>query len=72
MNINPEIIDNIKILTFIILVMLCLIFYPLAVIWSLNSLFSLTIKYNFWSWISVVILHIFFQGNAIIPTKKQK
>lgn len=40
--------------------------FPLAVIWALNSLFNLSIGYTFWNWLAVVVLHIFFQGNAIV------
>jgi hypothetical protein len=46
------------------------IFYPLAVIWAVNTLFATCIKFNFINWLSVVILHIFFQGHSLIVNKK--
>ena len=31
---------------------------PLAVIWALNTLFSLGIAYTFWTWLAVVLLNL--------------
>lgn len=43
--------------------LLVLIFAPLAIIWSLNTLFSLQIAYNFWSWLAVVIMNLTWAGS---------
>ena len=45
-------------------------FYPLAVIWSVNTLFGTKIAYTIWNWVAVVILHIFFQGHSFVKVKK--
>ncbi len=58
--------DLIKVGALLIIAILVGIFYPFAVIWATNTLFGLCIKYTFWNWLAVVILHVFFQGNAII------
>jgi hypothetical protein len=46
------------------------VFYPLAVIWAINALFTTGIKYNFANWLAVVVLHIFFQGHSVFVSKK--
>lgn len=44
---------------FVILIcVLLLIFAPFAIIWALNTLFALGVVYNFWTWLSVVILNL--------------
>jgi hypothetical protein len=46
-------------LTLITLVILAIIFVPLAVIWALNTLFiMLAIPYNFYTWAAVVVLNL--------------
>lgn len=32
---------------------------PLLTIWSMNTLFSLSIAYNFWTWLAAVFLIMF-------------
>ena len=51
--------DNTKLgILVICALILVIIFAPLAVLWSLNTLFPvLAIPYTFWSWLSVVILN---------------
>lgn len=48
--------DLIKTVFLIILLILIVIFAPLATIWSLNTLFGLTIAYDIWSWLAAVWL----------------
>jgi len=36
---------------------LLIIFGPLMMIWSLNTLFSLNIAYSFWTWLSVAFFN---------------
>jgi len=33
-----------------------LVFIPIILIWSLNTLFGLGIAYNFWTWLAALIL----------------
>lgn len=43
----------------IVIAILAIIFGPLAILWSLNNLFPiLAIPYNFYTWLSVVILNL--------------
>lgn len=43
----------------IVIAILAIIFGPLAILWSLNTLFPiLAIPYNFYTWASVVILNL--------------
>ena len=52
------------ILVFLLILLLVLI-GPFLVIASLNTLFQLEIDYNFWTWLSVVILSSFFNSGRI-------
>lgn len=45
-----------------LLVLIVMVGGPLAVIWALNTLFSLNIPFTFWTWLAVVILA------ALIPS----
>lgn len=49
-----------------ILVVVAIVFGPLLLIWSLNTLFSLGIAYTFWTWLASLILISF------IATPKSK
>lgn len=62
--------DLLKVGALLIIAILVGIFYPLAVIWALNTLFSFGLGYTFWNWLAVVVLHVFFQGNAIVTNNK--
>jgi inner membrane protein involved in colicin E2 resistance len=48
----------------IVLVILAVIFMPLLVIWSLNTLFGFTIAYNLSTWFAVVVLGMFIRGSC--------
>jgi len=44
----------------VLLLLSLALLYPFAVIWAINTLFiAMVIPYNFWSWLSVVILGLF-------------
>lgn len=44
-----------------------IVFWPLAVIWSLNTLFPLlAIPYSFYNWIAVVFLTAVVFGNSAV------
>jgi hypothetical protein len=43
----------------ITLLILLLVFGPLAIVWALNTLFPVVaIPYNFYSWLAVVVLNL--------------
>jgi hypothetical protein len=51
--------DIIAILSILTLAILVIIFAPLAIIWSLNTLFPvLSIPYAFYSWLAVVVMNL--------------
>ena len=41
-------------------------FFPFAAIWSLNTLFGLTIEYTFDTWVSAFLLTSLIQGNGLV------
>jgi hypothetical protein len=43
------------------IIVLAIIFMPLAVIWALNTLFGLAIAYGFYEWLAVLVLSAFLQ-----------
>jgi hypothetical protein len=45
----------------VVLLVLAIMFVPLAVIWALNTLFSLSIAYGFYEWLAVLVMSAFFQ-----------
>lgn len=57
--------DLIKIAGIITLIVLLVVFGPLATIWALNTVFSLNIAYNFWTWLGTLILQ------AVVVSRKQ-
>jgi hypothetical protein len=56
------------VLVFLFVVIIALfIFVPLIVIWSLNTLFPvLSIPYNFYTWISTIIVGAFLRSNTAV------
>jgi len=59
--------DIISIIFFLVLMLLIIVFGPLAILWSLNTLFPvLAIPYNFWSWLAVIIMNVTWMSNSII------
>jgi len=55
----------------ILLFLLWVIAAPLLVIWSLNILFLLSIPYNIYTWVAVVLLTTIIRGDGI-KLKKQE
>lgn len=49
-----------------------IIFGPLINIWSLNTLFSLGIDYNFWTWFAMLWLSTVTFGSYLTRIKKIK
>ena len=59
--------DIISTLLFITFIVLLIVFGPLAVIWSLNTLFPiLAIPYNFYTWFAVVLLNLTWMSKSVI------
>ena len=57
MNYNTK--STVTLIALLVVAVLAIIFGPLAVIWSLNTLFTaLAIPYNFWSWLAVIVLQL--------------
>ena len=53
------------VLFFFALVILVIVFGPLAVIWALNTLFPvLVIPFNFWTWLAVILIGGFLRAPA--------
>ena len=51
----------------ILLIIACVIFGPLAVIWSINTLLPVAaIPYNFFTWLAVVVLYLFTKSSVSI------
>ena len=51
--------STVTLITLLVIVILAIIFGPLAIIFALNNLFPiLAIPYNFYTWLSVVILNL--------------
>lgn len=59
--------DIISTVVFITFLGLLIVFGPLAVIWSLNTLFPiLAIPYNFYTWFAVVLLNLTWMSKSVI------
>ena len=59
--------DIVGTLIFITFLGLLIMFGPLAVIWSLNTLFPiLAIPYNFYTWFAVVLLNLTWMSKSVI------
>lgn len=54
------------------LVAAAIILGPIATIWSLNTLFSLSIPYQFETWCAVVWLSMVTFGNVVTTIKGKK
>lgn len=50
---------------FVALVIVIVIFTPLAVIWALNTLFNLGIAYNFLTWLAALVLVAIFGKSSV-------
>jgi hypothetical protein len=41
---------------YIVVIIACVVISPLALVWSLNTLFALGIPYTFWTWLAMLVL----------------
>ncbi len=52
---------------FIAYIVLLIVLGPLAILWSLNTLFPiLAIPYNFYTWFAVVLLNLTWMSKSVI------
>lgn len=55
-----------------ILIFAIIVFWPLLVIWSLNTLFpALVIPYNISTWFSIIIITALFKSKILIDNSKK-
>lgn len=63
--------DILGILTLLVFAVLLIIFGPLAIIWSLNTLFPiLAIPYGFLQWLAVVVMNLTLFNKTALTYKK--
>jgi hypothetical protein len=63
-----DIITIVALLTFAVLL---IVFGPLAIIWSLNTLFPiLAIPFGFYQWAAVILLNLTIFGKQVLTLKK--
>ena len=59
----------ITMIAIVAIVIAVIILAPLAIIWALNTLFALSIAYNFWTWLAILVLTSTF-GRANVRINK--
>jgi hypothetical protein len=63
--------DIITIVSLLVFAVLLLVFGPLAIIWSLNTLFPLlAIPYGFLQWLAVVVMNLTLFSKSALTFKK--
>lgn len=63
--------DIITIISLLVFAALLLVFGPLAIIWSLNTLFPLlAIPYGFLQWLAVVVMNATIFGKSALTFKR--
>lgn len=60
-----DIIKLVLLFVVVCLMVAAIVFWPLAIVWAFNALFSTTIPYNFWSWLAVCILTSVVSAGAV-------
>lgn len=63
--------DWIKIIGLIVLLILLIVFSPLITIWSLNTLFNLSIAYTIWTWLATAWLSLVTFGSVTSAIRKK-
>ena len=59
--------DILSILSLLVFALVLIVFGPLAILWSLNTLFPvLAIPYNFYTWAAVVIMNLTWMGKSAL------
>lgn len=63
--------DIITIISLLVFFALLIVFGPLAIIWSLNTLFPLlAIPYGFLQWLAVIVMNLTIFGKTALTYKK--
>jgi len=62
---------NLGIGLLIIVLIALIVIGPFVTIWSLNTLFGLSIDYTFWTWLAVVWLSLVTFGSIVSSTQKR-
>lgn len=55
--------NTLKVILLVLLIALAIGVGPLITIWSLNTLFTLNIAYNFWTWLATICLGGYFYNS---------
>lgn len=55
---------------FILLLIIAIFLMPLAVVWSLNTLFSLNIAYSWQTWLAIIIIGVYFKQTVLYDKNK--
>ena len=63
---------NFTLLVWLAIAVASIIFGPLITIWSLNTIFALTIEYSLETWFATVWLQATLMGFAITAVKNKK
>jgi len=58
-----------KILVLVVLALVLIVLMPYAAIWSINTLFALTIPFTFDTWCAAVVLSGIVSGNHFVTFK---
>lgn len=61
-----------SVLFFILVSVLLILFAPFATIWSINTLFSTTIAYTFWTWLAMAWLTSVTFGGVVSSISKKR
>lgn len=61
---------NFYVILYIIFVALVIALVPFSTIFAINTLFSTSIAYTFWTWLSVIILNITVIGTFRTANKE--
>jgi len=56
----------------VLLVVVLAVLSPLALVWSINTLFGTTIAYGFWEWLAALVLLSFFQSKNVAASFNNK
>jgi hypothetical protein len=70
MKLNSNTRTGAAILVLLLLVIAVLVFAPLATIWAVNTLFTLTIPFTLETWAATLLIGAFLRGENILSFKK--
>ena len=53
-----------KVFVLVAVIAAIIVFGPIITIWSLNTLFGLSIEYNFWTWLAALFIGALVHGRS--------